>query len=307
MQTLADLVYAKFDAKLVSNGNELALVCPLCGDHKARLFINLKTYLWTCHHCNRSGMLVRFLEEVMDMDAFEAYRTAAKLQPASARRPKPEKKIESTLSGPLPGVPLTNRRNEVEAQFWNYVDSRGLTDEDVAHYRMQYTIVGPYRGRLIIPIIQQGKIRSFAARTITPWITPKVLYPQGAAVGDLLFGLDDLDHSEVILTEGVFDAIRLRGRAVCTFGTHLSDRQRALLHSEKVKRVMLMWDGDEAGMTAAAKYVKELQSDGFEVKLATLPEGVDPAAASEEDLTNAIASATMPALLSSQLSLRRRS
>lgn len=277
MTSLFELVLETFDARLVSDGHELALPCPLCGDHRDRLFINLTTFLWTCHNCNESGNLISFLERVMEKDPFEAYHLATKLQPKAART-KP-REILITPEVKLPGLWLDDPDSMIQRGFWRYLFERGLDEETVRHYQMRFEVIGMYRGRVIIPIFHEGVVASFAARAIVWWEKPKVLYPYGTKVGEMLFGLDEIAGDTVILVEGIFDAIRLRGKSACTFGAHLSAGQRALLHQRGMKNILLMRDGDAAGRREAAKTARELKSDGFAVRIAGLPDGEDPASA----------------------------
>jgi DNA primase len=298
-----ELILESFDAHLVSDGHEVSLECPLCGDHKPRLFLNLTSCLWTCHNCNESGNLIGFLERVMEKDPFEAYHIASKILPR-------EQRVKVSAQAPvtsikLPGLPLDNYDDMLQRGFWNYLYGRHIDEHEVAHYQMRYEVIGPYRGRVIIPILLDGQAVSFAARAIVWWEQPKELYPQGTHTSKLVFGLDDVEGDEVILTEGIFDTINLVARgvdAVCTFGAHLADEQRALLHSKGIKKVTVMRDADPAGWKDAAKIARELKSDGFEVKIAGLPKGEDPDSANEDQLQEALDTA-----FDSRVELPRRS
>ncbi len=297
-----------FDAHLVSDGHEVSIECPICGDHKPRLFLNLTSCLWTCHNCNESGNLISFLERVMEKDPFEAYHIASKILPREQQRTKP-REITISPEVKLPGLPLTNPDDMIQRGFWNYLYTRGVDEHEIAHYGMRFEIVGIYRGRVIIPITVDGQVMSFAARAIVWWGQPKELYPQGTHTSKLLFGLDDVEGDEVILTEGIFDTINLVARgvdAVCTFGAHLADEQRALLHSKGIKRVTVMRDADPAGWKDAAKIARELKSDGFEVKIAGLPKGEDPDSADEDQLQEALDTAFVPKVELPRRSIRTK-
>ena len=286
--TLLELVMENFDARLVSDGKELTFACPLCADHKTRMFINLQTFRWICHNCGEAGSLMSFLERVLEKDPFEAYRIATKIQPRAERAPK-------TVAAPppavidLPGQQLTDPTDMVQRGFWNYLlNERRISPESIAHYQMGYEIIGRYRGRVIIPIYQNRQLVSFAARSIAWWEHPKIMYPAGTKISTMLFGLDEVDGDEVVLVEGIFDVVPLQGYAAATFGAHLSAEQRALLHKKGIQSVTILWDADPAGWREAAKAIRELKSDGFDARMATLEGGLDPSGATEDDLTRAL-------------------
>ena len=48
----------------------------------------------------------------------------------------------------------------------------------------------------------------------------------------------------MILTEGVFDCWRVGEDAVATFGTHITEEQKKLIHRKNLKELIFAWDGD---------------------------------------------------------------
>jgi DNA primase len=68
--------------------------------------------------------------------------------------------------------------------------------------------------------------------------------------------------------------------------------QRDLLRRRGIKRVIIMFDPDEAGRKGARRAASELVAAGFEVEVAQLPEGTDPGSSDTLALERAIASAT---------------
>lgn len=55
--------------------------------------------------------------------------------------------------------------------------------------------------------------------------------------------------------------------------------------------VTVMFDGDEAGRQAADRIAAELRSDLFDVRIARLPDGADPASLTEEEALKAVTEA----------------
>lgn len=307
----------------VSGGKELCFRCPMCDDHKDRFFLNLRTFLWKCHNCDETGNLYRLLEVVLDMPTIEVYRTLKELDygPIALPALKPEDvpKIELPDS-----IPLTTPSSPIEKPFWDYLlgPTRRLTPTEVQNYSMRCVLTGRYAMRVIIPMFYNGEVVSFAARSIYEKCPckregaadegkcehrfTKILYPQGTHKAGMLFDIDRVYPPEVILVEGPFDAIRLSGKAVATLGAGLAPEQRQLLKDKGVEKVIVCYDGDEAGTKGAMRSARELLAAGFEVRIAWLPEGMDPALAPSYDLTSAIDNAKPEVLLSSASQIRRR-
>ena len=105
----------------------------------------------------------------------------------------------------------------------------------------------------------------------------------------LLFGLDQSAaaiHStgEALLVEGPLDVIQLHqagfGNAVAAMGTAISAEQLQVLQRRGARRLMVVFDGDEAGRRATGKLIAGLRSavigSGLELAVVELPSGTDP-------------------------------
>lgn len=104
----------------------------------------------------------------------------------------------------------------------------------------------------------------------------KVLYPKGCKTGNMLFNYDRAQaFRHVVLTEGVFDALRVGPRGMAVLGSRISDRQLALLLASKARHVSILFDGDAAGRKGAAK-ARERLAPFFKVSVVRLPQGIDP-------------------------------
>ena len=112
----------------------------------------------------------------------------------------------------------------------------------------------------------------------------KVLFCAGAPTGDHLFGLANLlkhnkEVDEVILVEGERDAIKLQQEgyaAVGTHGTSLNPKQKDILLSIGVKRIILAYDNDDAGVRGAKKIEKMIDNEFYEVLNLKLVDDRDP-------------------------------
>jgi DNA primase len=144
-----------------------------------------------------------------------------------------------------------------------------------------------FRHRVIFPIRDvSGRVVAFGGRGLGD-SEPKYLNsPETPAYvkGEHLYGLDvarDAIRREgfAILVEGYLDLIALHQagfeNAVASLGTALTPSQVKLLarYSEKV---VVSYDGDTAGINAAAKSLDLFLERGFDVRVAEIPQGKDP-------------------------------
>ncbi|MFV1958113.1 MAG: toprim domain-containing protein, partial [Planctomycetota bacterium] len=144
-----------------------------------------------------------------------------------------------------------------------------------------------FRHRVIFPIADlQGRVITFGARALGADETPKYLNGPETPVfkkSNVLYGLDRARESirktgEALLMEGYTDVLmcHLHGldRAVAGMGTAFTSRQAALL-SRFARRIVLVYDADEAGRAAAERTMDILLPEGLDVRVAFLPAGRD--------------------------------
>ncbi len=144
-----------------------------------------------------------------------------------------------------------------------------------------------FRNRLIFPIRSAtGQVVAFGGRALDD-SEPKYLNsPETPAYvkGEHLYGLDvarDAIRREgfAILVEGYLDLIALHQagfeNAVASLGTALTPAQVKLL-SRYAEHVVVSYDGDAAGVNAAAKSLDLLLERGLDVRVAEVPNGRDP-------------------------------
>src|SRR5262245_28922364 len=148
--------------------------------------------------------------------------------------------------------------------------------------------VDRFRNRLMIPISRDsGAIVAFGGRALDPGQVPKYLNSPETPIytkGRTLYGLDVSKqairkHNYCILVEGYFDLAQVWQAGVhpvvAVSGTALTVTQARVLKRFATK-VVLSFDPDSAGQTAAARSSELLVAEGFQVNVALLPSGSDP-------------------------------
>lgn len=165
-----------------------------------------------------------------------------------------------------------------------------------------------FRGRIIFPISDSsGRIVAFSGRILVDdGKSPKYLNSPETELfnkSEILYGLHkgklpirERDYS--ILVEGQMDLVMLHQagftNTVASSGTALSEGHLVRL-SRLSNRIIFAFDGDSAGINAVSRGSKIALALGMEVKVATMPEGKDPADLAKdtpEVLTNSIKQAT---------------
>ncbi|MBM4112990.1 MAG: toprim domain-containing protein [Phycisphaerae bacterium] len=145
-----------------------------------------------------------------------------------------------------------------------------------------------FRNRLTFPIWDElGNPVAFGARKIDPDDEPKYLNSPESAIfhkGRSLYGLHlarraIIERGHAIVCEGYTDCIACHAagfeHAVATLGTALT-RDHARLLQRLGDRVILLFDGDEAGQRAADRAVEVFFAEPIDVLICTLPDGLDP-------------------------------
>src|SRR3989344_3432728 len=146
-----------------------------------------------------------------------------------------------------------------------------------------------FRDRIIFPLFDaNGTVIAFSGRALAKDTEPKYLNSPDTSVftkGEVLYGLDRAKEdirkkNYAVLVEGQIDLV-LSHQAGVTNTVASSGTAFTLAHLQRLKRlssrIILAFDGDKAGLIAAEKASNLGISLGFEVKVASLPEGSDPA------------------------------
>ncbi len=145
-----------------------------------------------------------------------------------------------------------------------------------------------FKGRLMFPIRnEQGRIVGFSGRVLDASSPAKYVNSPETPLfkkSRLLYGLDRarqamVDARQALVCEGQIDVIRcqLAGllHTVAPQGTALTEGHAALL-KRYADEIVLVFDADNAGQTAALRAVEPLFGEGLTVRVAQLPAGEDP-------------------------------
>ncbi|OGI82039.1 DNA primase [Candidatus Nomurabacteria bacterium RIFCSPLOWO2_12_FULL_44_11] len=188
-------------------------------------------------------------------------------------------------------------------ELYNYLKQKGFSDIEIEKaglaIKSEKGFYDRFRGRIMFPISDSsGRVIAFSGRIFKDdgksgkYInSPETPIFKKSAV---LYGLDRAKESIrknnfSILVEGQMDLILSHQagyrNTVATSGTALSDstetKDNVVSNLGLIRRlsenIVLAFDGDEAGLNASRRAGKIALALGMDVKVVSIPEGVDPA------------------------------
>jgi DNA primase len=173
---------------------------------------------------------------------------------------------------------------------------KGFTSSELAAAGLVNRRGGDYFAqRLSFPLSDaRGRVLGFQARKLREDDPLKAKYvnsPEGELFrkGDLLYGLHRArgaiaKQGRACVVEGNTDVLALRQTGfepvVASMGTALTERQLKEL-SRLTRRLYLCFDGDAAGEAATLRGMELAAEQGFDLRVVTLPPGLDPADVSD--------------------------
>lgn len=246
--------------------------CPYCTEVSGTFhggFNNAGDYYhcWKCggHDFETTLSLVTRIPKNQIKDLIEQYQGRSRILKRLNKRESKVTKIE------LPTDTFTKTERK-------YLKSRNFSPR-LLHEK--YGIVGggisgPWKYRIIIPLILNGKIVSWTGRSILPKeqleelnipryknlsIEQSVIDPKS-----VLYNLDNCKNDVAVLTEGAFDVIRLGNDFFCSFGTELTQSQISMI-KERFRKVFIMFDNEKEAQEKARKFGMQIASIGVEVEI----------------------------------------
>ena len=172
----------------------------------------------------------------------------------------------------------------------NHMKNHGFTEQELIDgflcgKSQKGNLYDYFRNRVIFPIIDvTGNVIAFGGRVMDD-SKPKYLNSSdtpGFKKSKNLFALNYAKNhcsEQIILCEGYMDVIALHSagveNAVATLGTALTSEQARML-TKYTKKVILLYDSDDAGQRATDRAIQILNEVGLEVRILKLNNAKDP-------------------------------
>jgi hypothetical protein len=283
--------------------DSINIQCPFCGDHSNHCGIfrdSLVYHCWRCNAVGRFDFLVAYIirepvetvqEEVesfgitFDEDSVEQIRQLFQNQENKSSK---SKDVDiSSIQWPEYCEPVTY---ELDSPLLDqYLERRNLDRGVLIDHQCGVCTVGPYMGRLIVPVFYGGELCSYQAADLTGQAYLKYQTASNN-INDYLYRWDMVVGQPsrfVVLVEGVVDAWRIQGSCLATFGTSLTRRQQKLLvEGLEPSMIILCWDGD--AWVHAYRTADQLRPYVDHVGVVELPVGHDPDSFGYENTWGAI-------------------
>jgi DNA primase len=163
---------------------------------------------------------------------------------------------------------------------------RGVSPATLKHFGAFYTNqVEKLQDRIIFPIkdITQKTVVFVGRHTMSKGNPRYLNYPSGVKIPLYPAHLPS-GYRSMVIVEGLFDMLNLYDNGcenvVCAFGTNTlqNDTKQKLLpfRAQGITHIYLLFDGDEAGRSAAKLLKPLIEAEGFIVEVVDLPDGTDP-------------------------------
>lgn len=255
--------------------------CPFCGDTDKHL--GLQNHTATCWRCGKQSIyqVIKKLGGDPSIVLYSGIYTISEYQNNSIVY----NKKDLILPGDI-------KYNKIAKQ---YIENRNFDiDELIRDYKIQFTnadnglyksVNGSsinYKFRIMIPIFYNNKLVSWTGRS---YVNDSVRYLSLSIEDEIISHktilYNECDTRNVIVVEGLFDAIRIGRGAVCTFGTAYTKSQ--VLELTKYNRVFILFDNEIVAQKQAESLAVELNMLGVTAEVVS---GIDtdPADLSIDDV-----------------------
>ena len=178
--------------------------------------------------------------------------------------------------------------------FYEEAKKRSFSDDHIVKIGLAYrndkgAITDRFRGRVMFPIHSlSGKIVGFGGRVLaTSEKTAKYInspeseiYHKSQELYGIFLAKNQIVRQDVCyLVEGYTDVISMHQagveNVVASSGTSLTEGQIKLIN-RFTRNIIVIYDGDSAGIKASLRGINMLLSEGMNVQVVLLPEGEDP-------------------------------
>ena len=259
------------------NRGQIAFDCPECdeGRHKGNLEINYHQHVFKCWSCgdvnNTKGPLGKLFDKYGNKKQKKVYKVLQPEDDKPVEKKKPKLKLPESFTLFKDANPIY----PVRRQAYNYLISRGITDQMIEKYGIGFCDKGSHKGRIVVPSYSMnGELTYYIARSWDPNTKAKYKNPE-AEKDKIIFNEHLINWDEdIFLVEGVFDGFFLPN-SIPMLGKHMSSVLFDSLYNKSKGVVTIALDGD--AWNDAVKLYNELNGGDLwgKIKLIKLPDDSD--------------------------------
>jgi len=259
------------------NRGQISFNCPVCDDgrNKHNLEINYISNVYKCWSCgdieNTHGSLGKLFDKFGNKKQKKLYYI---LKPETIPvKEKKYKKLKLPESFTL--FKDSHKIYPVRRQAYNYLQSRGITDDIIEKYGIGFCDKGSHVGRIVVPSYdKKGELNYYVARSWDPHTKFKYKNPE-AEKDKIIFNEKLIDwNKDIYLVEGVFDGFFL-DNSIPMLGKHMSEMLFEKVYNNAKGNVIIALDGD--AWNNAIKLYHELNGGELyeKIKIVKLPKDQD--------------------------------
>ncbi len=183
--------------------------------------------------------------------------------------------------------------NDSQNEFYKSASNKGYSDNFLEETGLVLSSadkkIDRFRGRIIFPIKSiAGRIVGFGGRIVdsTKKIAKYINSPESKIYikSKTLYGVYESKQFIVrddvcLLVEGYMDVIQLHEHGIknvlASSGTSLT-KDQIILIKRLTSNIIILFDGDQAGLTASLRSIDMILEEGLNVKICSFPDGEDP-------------------------------
>ena len=257
----------------LSKANEYMWWSPFVTHHKPKLQVNIQTGKWHCWVSNQGGHnLYQLFKKVgAGYDDFTLLNQL--LGDVSFYKKDKDKKSE-VIQLPQEYKSLSDDSDTsiIKQHALRFLRKRGFNSEDILRYNLGYCTEGQYNNRIIIPSYDSdGRLNYFVGRD---FYNSSFKYKNPPIPKDIIgFDLYINWSLPIVLVEGVFDAMSIKGNAIPLFGKSILPMLEKKITEKRVNSIFIVLDGD--AFNDAIQMVEKFTDNGISVNFVKL-DGQDP-------------------------------
>lgn len=259
------------------NRGQISFNCPVCDDgrNKHNLEINYISNVYKCWSCGDTegthGPLGKLFDKYGSKKQKKLYYI---LKPETVPvKEKKYKKLKLPESFTL--FKDSHKIYPVRRQAYNYLQSRGITDEIIEKYGIGFCDKGSHAGRIVVPSYNiNDELNYYVARSWDPNTKFKYKNPE-AEKDKIIFNEKLIDwNKDIYLVEGVFDGFFLEN-SIPMLGKHMSEMLFEKVYNNAKGNIIIALDGD--AWDNAIKLYHELNGGELyeKIKIVKLPKDQD--------------------------------
>lgn len=259
------------ESSLANSGKNISVVCPACKDNsktsskKKKLSVCLEKGIYHCWVCESKGKNVASFANYHGSISQNIYAEIIQVFDLDTELDTQDEKKEIFTPSDFSLLFTDNTRNGMIAK--RYLRKRGLTLDDLLRFKIGISNEKDYINRIIIPSFSEDmKLNFFLSRTYDK--NQKIKYKNcDSKKSEIIFNEYLIDWGqEVVLVEGVFDAIKSTSNTVPVLGSWIDHNHKIFQKVVQEKSsVVLAFDPDAIHKTE--KIAKNFSEYGINVKV----------------------------------------